>query len=72
VLTRGVNYSPDNDFNSTGLYPFLSFSYAKKTGVYMALYLSTKIFDIHCPEYAKSYPVEGIWAGFAKAKALMV
>lgn len=30
----------------------------------MTMYFSTKIFEIHVPEYAKTYPVENIWNGF--------
>lgn len=30
------------------------------------MYLSTRIFDIHVPEYAKTHAVENIWAGWDK------
>jgi hypothetical protein len=60
-----IYYSRGHDFEEAfGVYTYLSFTYTEKTGVYMTMYYSTKIFQIHVPEYEKTYPVENVWEGF--------
>lgn len=64
--------SPGHDLAKTnGTHTFMSFYWTKKTGAYMTMYLSPKIFDVHLPEYAKTQTVDNVWAGFAKAWELM-
>lgn len=48
----------------------MSFSYTRKTGVYMSMYYSTKIFQIHARDYAEAHPVGDIREGQNKIWAL--
>ncbi|KEZ40024.1 hypothetical protein SAPIO_CDS9013 [Scedosporium apiospermum] len=53
---------PDHNFNTTnGTHTFVSFAYTKKTGVYMTMYYSTKIFGVQVnKDYWKGY--DNLWS----------
>jgi hypothetical protein len=44
----------------------ISFTYTEKTGVYMSIYYSTKIFQLHAPEYAEKNKIDNIWQEWRK------
>lgn len=56
MLTGVPANSPRHDLDGAGgTHTFISFSYTERTGVYMTMYYSTKIFGAH---------VKDIWEGY--------
>jgi hypothetical protein len=57
LLITNALCSPEHDVdNGRGTHTFVSFTYSERTGVYMSMYYSTKIFGV--------YVENDRWAGY--------